>query len=227
MTNPKAFLFDLNGTMINDMQYHIEAWYNILNNLGADLSMDRMKEECYGKNNELLERIFPGRFSEEEKNRMSFAKEKSYQKSFKPKLKLIEGLDEFLKAAYEAGIKMAICSAAIMFNIDFVLDGTNTRKYFDVIVSADDVEMSKPHPETFLIAAKKLAIESEECIVFEDSPKGVESAANAGMNAVVITTLHQPDDFSNFKNVILFSKDFTELENLIQPEQLLKHKSSL
>ena len=53
------------------MNYHIEAWYNILNNLGADLSMDRMKKECYGKNNELLDRIFPGRFSEEEKNRMS------------------------------------------------------------------------------------------------------------------------------------------------------------
>lgn len=63
----KAFLFDLNGTMINDMQYHIDAWYNILNDLGANLSIERVKEECYGKNRELLERIFPGRFSEEEK----------------------------------------------------------------------------------------------------------------------------------------------------------------
>jgi beta-phosphoglucomutase-like phosphatase (HAD superfamily) len=60
--NYKAFLFDLNGTMINDMPYHIKAWHRILTSLGADISLERMKEECYGKNEELVERIFPGRF---------------------------------------------------------------------------------------------------------------------------------------------------------------------
>jgi len=212
MSKRKAFLFDLNGTMVNDMPYHIEAWHNILNDLGANLSIEKVKEECYGKNHELLERIFPGRFSEEEKNRMSYEKEKGYQSAFKPKLKLIEGLDGFLEQAYEAGIKMAICSAAIMFNIDFVLDGTDTRKYFEAIVSADDVSTSKPDPETFLRAATQLGIPVNGCIVFEDSPKGVESAANAGMKAVVITTMHEPNEFSNFKNVIQFAKDFTELK---------------
>lgn len=62
----KALLFDLNGTMINDMQYHILAWHRILNELGADLSMEKVKEECYGKNDELLEKVFPGRFTEAE-----------------------------------------------------------------------------------------------------------------------------------------------------------------
>ncbi len=61
INNKKAFLFDLNGTMINDMEYHIRAWYRILNELGANISMEKMKEECYGKNHELLERIFPGK----------------------------------------------------------------------------------------------------------------------------------------------------------------------
>jgi HAD superfamily hydrolase (TIGR01509 family) len=143
---------------------------------------------------------------------MSYEKEKGYQSAFKSKLKLIEGLDGFLEQAYEAGIKMAICSAAIMFNIDFVLDGTDIRKYFEAIVSADDVSTSKPDPETFLRAATQLGIPVNGCIVFEDSPKGVESAANAGMKAVVITTMHEPNEFSNFKNVIQFAKDFTELK---------------
>ena len=78
----KAFLFDLNGTMIDDMPYHVKAWHRILNELGADITMERMKQECYGKNHELLERIFPGRFTEEEKNRMSLAKERQYQKEW-------------------------------------------------------------------------------------------------------------------------------------------------
>ena len=50
MSKRKAFLFDLNGTMIDDMQYHIKAWHRILNELGANIQMEKMKEECYGKN---------------------------------------------------------------------------------------------------------------------------------------------------------------------------------
>ena len=123
----RAFLFDLNGTMINDMLYHIKAWHHILNDLGANISLERMRAECYGKNQELLERIFPGRFSEAEKDSMSFEKEKQYQAQFKPHLKLIKGLHHFLKETQEAGIRTAIGSAAILLNIDFVLDGLNIR----------------------------------------------------------------------------------------------------
>src|SRR5438067_3469901 len=66
--NYKALLFDLNGTMIDDMQYHIIGWHRILTALGADISLEKTKKECYGKNHEFLERIFPGIFSEEEKD---------------------------------------------------------------------------------------------------------------------------------------------------------------
>jgi beta-phosphoglucomutase len=210
LTNYKAFLFDLNGTMINDMPWHIKAWHRILNELGANISMERMKEECYGKNHELLERIFPGRFSMEEKNRMSLEKETQYQKDFRPHLQLINGLDSFLEQSHEAGIKMAIGSAAIMFNINFVIDGLNIRHYFDALVSADEVANSKPDPETWLTCAAKLNVLPGECLVFEDAPKGVESASNAGMDCVVITTMDEKEHFSNFHNVISFIADYDQ-----------------
>ena len=79
------------------MDYHINAWHLILNELGADLSVERVKAECYGKNHALPERIFPGRFSEEEKNRMSIEKETEYQQLLKPHLKLLPGLHDFLQ----------------------------------------------------------------------------------------------------------------------------------
>jgi beta-phosphoglucomutase len=205
----KAFLFDLNGTMIDDMAYHITAWHRIVNELGANLSKEQVKAQCYGKNGEVLERIFPARFSQEEKDRISIEKERKYQQEFRPQLKLLNGLDKFLDATREQKIKMAIGSAAIMFNIDFVLDGLSIRHYFDVIVSADDVEYSKPHPETFLKCAERLRIAYEKCIVFEDAPKGVEAAANAGMQCVVLTTMHAKEDFSIYNNIIAFAEDFT------------------
>ena len=225
MTEAKAFLFDLNGTMVNDMPYHIKAWQKILNDLGAHLSYERVKIECYGKNSELLERIFPGRFSDKEKNEMELEKEKAYQKTYQPELKLIDGLDTFLKETHAAGIKMAIGSAAIMFNIDFVVDGLNIRKYFDAIVSAESVKMSKPHPETYLLAADLLQLAPTDCLVFEDTPMGVKSALNAGMKAVVITSLHQQDEFSEYPNVIKFAKDFTGLQEIINVK-ILCHQVS-
>jgi beta-phosphoglucomutase family hydrolase len=204
----KAFLFDLNGTMINDMNYHIIAWHRILNGLGAEISMEKMKEECYGKNHELLERIFPGRFTYEEKDRMSLEKEKQYQLEFRPQLQLIKGLDKFLQQSKKAGIKMAIGSAAIQFNIDFVLDGLNIRHYFDAWVSADHVSASKPDPETWLACAKKLNVPPAQCLVFEDAMTGVEAARYAGIDCVVITTMHKAEEFANFKNVISFINNY-------------------
>jgi len=210
--NYKAFLFDLNGTMIDDMEYHIKAWHRILNDLGANLSIERVKEECYGKNHELIERIFPGRFSEEAKNKMSIDKETQYQHEFRPHLKLLNGLDDFLKQAKKNNIKMAIGSAAIIFNIDFVLDGLNIRHYIDAIVSADDVAFSKPNPETFTRCAELLHVSPKDCLVFEDAPKGVEAAANAGMDCVVLTTMHEAEEFQQYKNIKMIASDFSSPE---------------
>lgn len=210
MQEKKAFLFDLNGTMIDDMAYHIKAWYNILNALGANISMERVKAECYGKNNELLERIFPGRFSEEEKNRMGYEKETAYQSAFRPSLQLIKGLQQFMHKAHKKNIPMAIGSAAIMYNIDFVLDGLAIRPYFQSIISAESVKESKPDPETYTRCADELCVPYNRCIVFEDAPKGVEAAANAGMQCVVITTMHTKEEFAVYENILFCVDDYTD-----------------
>jgi HAD superfamily hydrolase (TIGR01509 family) len=210
MLSSTAFLFDLNGTMVDDMHYHIKAWHKILTDLGANLSLQQMKEECYGKNDELLERIFPGRFSMEEKLVMSIEKETAYQKVYQPDLALIKGLDAFLNSASANGIQMAIGSAAIQINIDFVIDGLNIRPYFKSIVSADDVVYSKPHPETYLKCSGQLKIDPQNCIVFEDAIKGVAAAQNAGMQTVVLTTMHAQEEFSEFNNILCFVKDYTD-----------------
>ncbi|MDB5118945.1 MAG: HAD-superfamily hydrolase [Sphingobacteriales bacterium] len=214
----KAFLFDLNGTMIDDMEFHAKAWYRILNNdLGAELTYEEVKNHMYGKNSELLVRIFgKDHFTDEEITTLSIEKEKGYQNEYFPHLRLIDGLDGFLEKAKEHQIQMAIGSAAIPFNINFVVDNLNIRHYLGAIVSADDVKDSKPDPETFLKAAELLKVDPSNCIVFEDAPKGVESAQNAGMKCVVLTTTHEEQEFSQYNNVLFFVKDYTESIKLEQ-----------
>jgi HAD superfamily hydrolase (TIGR01509 family) len=210
--SPRALIFDLNGTMINDMEFHIRAWTHILNeDLKAGLTHEQVKSQMYGKNSELFIRVFgEGKMTKDEMEFWSMEKEKRYQQEYRPHLQLISGLDEFLKRAYEAKIPMGIGSAAIPFNIDFVLDQLSIRKYFSAIVSAEDVEISKPHPETFLKAARLLNTSPADCLVFEDAPKGVEAARNAGIPCVVLTTLHSCNDFPVSDHVVAFIKDYND-----------------
>lgn len=212
MKHPKAFLFDLNGTMIHDMDFHSRAWHGLLNNeLGGNFSMAEVKQNMYGKNQELLVRMFgKGRFTQEEMDRLSVEKEKRYQQEYLPQLALLPGLMDFLTKAHEHGIPMAIGSAAIPFNIDFVLDNLHIRHFFKAIVSADDVEKSKPHPETYLKTAGLLGVAPADCLVFEDVPKGAEAALNAGMDCVILTTTHRQEEFAYLNNILHFAPDFND-----------------
>ena len=208
----QAFIFDLNGTMVHDMEYHTRAWQRLFNeDLGGNFSWGEVKSQMYGKNREVLGRVFgPDRFSGEEMDRLGMEKERRYQQEFRPQLVLLPGLPEFLARAQQRGIPMAIGSAAIPFNIDFVLDNLNIRHYFRAIVSADDVSVSKPSPEVFLRCAELLGVPPAEGLVFEDVPKGAEAAHNAGMEAVVLTTTHEAAEFAHLPNVRHFAPDFTD-----------------
>lgn len=214
----KAFLFDMNGTMIDDMQYHEEAWFTVLNNdLAAGMSMQEVKKHMYGKNEELFVRVFgQGTYTKEQVAGYSLKKEKSYQENYLPHLSLIAGLDEFLAKASQQNIAMAIGTAANNFNVNYVLDNIPVKKYFSAIVTADDVADGKPNPIVFLKCADALKIAYEDCVVFEDSPKGVEAALNAGMKAVVIKTYHAEEEFNHLPNVLLFVEDYWDerLESL-------------
>jgi beta-phosphoglucomutase-like phosphatase (HAD superfamily) len=95
---------------------------------------------------------------------MSIEKDKRYHKEFRPQLRLIKSLDNFLKQSNEKCIKTAIGTAAIIFNIDFLLDGINIRHYFDVLVSADYIKESKPATETWSACASQLGVSSENAL---------------------------------------------------------------
>ena len=208
----KAFIFDLNGTMINDMEYHTRAWSQLLNDeLGGNFTWDEVKRQMYGKNPEVLIRMFgPDKFTMDEMVNLSLEKEKRYQQEYFNKLALLPGLPQFLETAYKKGIPMAIGSAAIPFNIDFVLDNLKIRHYFKAIVSADNVILSKPNSETYDKVAALLGIESQHCLVFEDVPKGAEAAMNSGMDCVILTTTHHPEEFEGMPNVLKTAADFTD-----------------
>lgn len=215
MKADKAFIFDLNGTVIDDMMFHVESWKILLDDyLKKPLTYNEVKAQMYGKSSELFDRIFgKGYFTDEYIHEMVIKKEEIYQEQYKPHMKLLPGLATFFDNAKAKNVPMAIGTAAIPFNLDYILDNLNIRQYFDEMVTADDVIRSKPDPQTFTLAADKLGYKYDNCIVFEDAPKGVEAALNAGMETVVILSeLHGKDDFKSYDNIIQYITNYDELD---------------
>lgn len=211
MKKYKGLIFDMNGTMIDDMSYHQIAWHDVLvNQLKAPLTFEQVKTQVYGKQHEMFHRIFgEGKFTFEEIQKISDQKEARYRDEYLPSLKLIDGLDAFLKKAIALKIPMGIGTAAPTENVDFVLDNLRIRDYFPVIIGPHHVAKSKPDPEVFLKAAQLMGIAPEDCVVFEDVPHGIEAAKRAGMDAIGVTSFHTAEELNN-SNVIGAIKDYND-----------------
>ncbi|MBC6490871.1 HAD family hydrolase [Flavihumibacter stibioxidans] len=209
----KAFLFDMDGTMIDNMWYHFKAWEKMMLELGGGLTGEALIPHLYGKPPELLTRVYgSGKFTLDEMNEIGARKEGYYREMYEPYVKLLPGLADFLRAARDRNIRLGVGTASNIPNIDMVLQKTGIAEYFSSVVSADDVERSKPDPETWLKGARELGVLPADCIVFEDVPKGVEAASRAGMSCVVLTTNHTSEEFEDFDNIITIVPDFTALD---------------
>ena len=208
----KALIFDMDGTMIDNMMVHHRAWQKQMQLEGYNYSLSEIIEHFHGKNLEILEQLFGSKYTEIERLRISNEKEKIYREIYKPELKLIDGLPELLAVAYENDIPMGIGTAAQYANVDMVLDTLNIRNYFDAIVADIDVEIGKPNPEVFHKVATKLGVNFENCLVFEDSPIGAKTAQNAGMKAIMITSTHKAHEFSGNKSVVKCINSYDEID---------------
>jgi beta-phosphoglucomutase len=209
-----AIIFDMDGTMVDNMMTHHRGWQKTLAAYGLHLTMEDVKATCHGKNLEIIERLFPGKYSLEERERISFEKESGYREIFLSELKLLPGLAELLETAQKANIPMGIGTAAPSENVDFVLDHLNIRHYFQAVIHAEDVAKGKPDPEVFFKVADQLGVAYRDCLVFEDSPTGARTALNAGMKAIILTTTHTAEEFEGIASVLRCLPDYTGIDIL-------------
>lgn len=210
-TTARGLIFDMDGTMVDNMMAHHRAWQRQLQKMGLEMTLEEVQQQIHGVNEEILARLFGGQFTAEERRHYARAKEAEYREGFKDELQLIDGLPEVLQRLHQAGLPMGIGTAAPAENVDFVLDALQLRPYFGAVRHAGDVKKGKPDPEIFQLVAEGIGLPVEECIIFEDSPTGAEAAARAGSPLVVVTTTHRPEEFGHLPNVIQFISDYRGL----------------
>lgn len=184
-----AAVFDMDGTLVDNMRFHSEAWVAISRRLGVEATAERFEREFAGQKNEEIFPTLLGRaVPPEELERLADEKESHYRKLYAPHLALHRGADGFLQRLRAAGVKLAVATAAPQGNRTLVLDGLGIRGWFGRIVGAEEVTRGKPAPDIFLAAARALGVEPGACVAFEDAVNGVRSAKAAGMLTVGITT---------------------------------------
>jgi beta-phosphoglucomutase len=207
-TNGKALLFDLDGTLIDSMPAHEQAW--IIWHQRHDLAMDPVgffASTAGRTNDEILRDMLPGRTAAEYDTWVD-EKESLYREIASQNLTLIAGAHDYLAAARAAGFSLAICTASTPKNMALAFNKFGLDAMVDTITSPSDGLRGKPHPDIFLEAARRLKIAAEHCVVFEDAPLGVEAARRAGMTAVALTTTLPAAAFANFDNLIGIAADF-------------------
>lgn len=204
-----CLLFDMDGTIIDNMGIHHETWRELLKRLGHDWSLQEVRDRVWGKNEEIFERLFPKQYTPEHVLELAIQKEKMYIERYRPHITLLSGLEQLLAEAKCQGLFLGIVTAAPQMNVDFAYQALRLDRFFDLVVHADEIVRGKPDPEGYLVAASRLGVRPSRCLVFEDAPVGIRAAEGAGMDSYVVLTTHNTEEFSGFSKVQGFVNDFT------------------
>jgi HAD superfamily hydrolase (TIGR01509 family) len=204
-----VLIFDMDGTLIESNPTHKEAYKQFLKRYDIDLTEEDFMNHISGRMNpDVLKHFFGDDITPERIQELTKEKETLFQELYAPEIKPIEGLIHFLNTVREAGFLMVLATSAPMMNVRFVFDHIPIEQFFTGIVSEEDVEVGKPDPTVFRLAAERVLSTPDQCLVFEDSQPGVQAAHDAGMKVVVLTTTHTPDELGDADLVI---GDYTQV----------------
>jgi HAD superfamily hydrolase (TIGR01509 family) len=196
-----AFIFDMDGVIVDSNPTHKIALKQFCKAHGYDLSENDLREKIYGRTNrDWLLNLF-GELDEATIQRYAAEKEALFR-SLYTDIKPVKGLIDFLESLNRLAASRAIATSAPRANVDFTLEKTNTGKYFTTILDDSFVTEGKPNPQIYLKSAKALGFNPADCIVLEDSLSGVKAGKRAGCKVVGITTTHTREELRETDLVI-------------------------
>lgn len=196
-------LFDWDGVIIDSSRQHEESWERLAQEEARTLPPDHFTVGFGRKNEWIIPELLKWTDDRQEIRRLSLRKEALYREIVVEKgISPLPGVHVFLERLKAAGVPTCIGSSTHRANIDTILDVMGFTGFFGGIVTAEDVDQGKPHPEVFLKAAAKTGRSPERCIVFEDALAGIQAARAGGMKVVGVATTHPAGDLHMTDRVV-------------------------
>jgi len=207
----EAFIFDMDGTMIDSMPWHARSWVEFVARHGLKLDVSDILARTTGRTGtECMRELFQRELSDAECQAMVHEKEEIYRAMFSDNFTEVAGFTAFAKAAVARGLKVAVGTAGDRHNIEFAMSRLKMDPLPLAIVGGDEGFTGKPTPAIFLEAARRIGVAPERCIVFEDAPFGIEAARRGGMRAVAVCSTHTAAELAG-PHVIAAVRDYDEL----------------
>jgi beta-phosphoglucomutase family hydrolase len=197
MSANRAVLWDMDGTLVDSAEYHWQAWRDTMARQAFPITHEQFLATFGQRNDSILRQWLGQKAAPELIQRIGDAKEALYRQHVRKQgIIPLPGVAQWLQQLHQEGWLQAIASAAPRANIETILEVLSASDIFQAIVSAEDVHKGKPDPEVFLVAARKLGVPPEHCIVVEDAQHGIDAARAAGMRSIGVSRndKHLPAD---------------------------------
>lgn len=193
---PRAVIFDIDGTIVDNMHLHAEAFAVFAERHGLPPLTVADRARLDGRrNSEIFPILFKREVARDEWLAYEHEKEGLYRELSRGRLSPMNGLHRLIERLEREAVPMALATSAPKLNVEHTLAELDLASAFPIIVRGDEVARGKPAPDVFIEAARRLGVDPAGCLVFEDAPMGIEAAHAAGMRVVALTTSFQPAHF--------------------------------
>lgn len=188
-----GIIFDMDGTIVDSLPYHHEAWRIFFEENKVEDFSEKLKKYKGGGTLDLMKAVYGDIYSLEELKKMSDDKEIIFRDIYRGNIVPIDGYLEFLNEIKSKNILVGIASNAIKLNVDLTLKELGIYDLFDSIICGDEVNYGKPNPEMFNKTISYFKVNKANCLVFEDSIEGITAANNAGIKVIGVTSSNSSD----------------------------------
>lgn len=220
MPRLEAVIWDMDGVIADTASYHFKAWQTVFSRRKARFTEQDFRRN-FGRRNDTIIRNTVRGITAEDLEAIAAEKDAEFRRRVAENVKALPGAIEMIRSLREQGIKNGIASSAPMENIDLIIRALGIRDYFQAIVWGGEVTEGKPSPQGYLLAARKLGVRLENCLVVEDAIDGVAGAKRAGMKCLAVTYNHSRESLREADLVVdtLESVSVGALAGLFQPEK--------
>jgi HAD superfamily hydrolase (TIGR01509 family) len=181
----KGIIFDLDGTLIDSMKYHIKAWQEVAARYGVNLSYEYLHSHGGVPSIKIAQEIVHNYHLEETAYCLAGQKTEKYV-SYIPMIEIYPMARELMDFAKLHGIRMIIATGTLKSNVEKIMARTDLGCYIRDVISSEDVMNHKPAPDTFCVAAERIGVSCCDSIVFEDAPLGIQAAKNGNFDCCVV-----------------------------------------
>jgi beta-phosphoglucomutase len=212
-----AVIFDVDGVLVDSYQAHYESWRRLGQEAGFEMSEEFFARTFGRTSRDVLRELFQGQpLSDEQIRQWDERKEASFRQVIDENFPAMDGAVELIDALHTASVPMAAGSSAPTANVVLSLKKLGRQQSFGTMVTGDDVMRGKPDPQVFLLAAERLGVLPDRCVVIEDAAPGITAAQAAGMKSVgLVSTGRTWEELSAATRVVGSLRELS-VENLAE-----------